>query len=189
MITRQFTAAIGESKGDIDYDFVKPVYTIVLFEKSPSPFDKMKEYIHSFRQTSDTGAEIELLQYYDYVCLDVFRKSKPHVVGKLEKWLNFLSIRDTDEMARFLVDNPTFAKLYKCGILMLQSREGVLRMLNQIIFEEDVLASLERTNKSIIKRMKRELEEAKSEIVEKDVALAEKDNALAEKDAEIERIK
>ena len=44
-------------------------------------------------------------------------------------------------------------------------------MLNQFMFEEDVLSSLERTNKSIIKRLKKELEE-------KDDALEEKNNAL-----------
>ena len=203
MITRQFTAATDERKGDIDYDLVKPVYTIVIFEKSPPPFDGMTEYIHFFQQKSKTGADIELLQYYDFICLDIFRKYKPHVVGKLERWLEFLSIRDTVEMAGFLVENPSFAKLYKRGILMLQSREGVLRMLNQFMFEEDVLSSLERTNKSIVKRLKKELEEKDNIIAEKDSKLAEQgsklaeqagklaeqDGKLAEQAAEIERLK
>ncbi len=182
LLTRQFAAATDEKKGDIDYDYVKPVYTIILFENSPSPFNKMKEYIHSFQQTSDTGAEIELLLYYEFICLDIFRKFKPHVAGKLEQWLDFLSIRDTGEMAQFLIKNPSFANLYKHGILMLQNREGVLRMMSQFMFEEDVLSSLERTNQSIIKRMKKELNE-------KDVEIAQKVNELAQKDAEIERLK
>ena len=46
-------------------------------------------------------------------------------------------------MTGFLVENPSFEKLYKCGILMLQRREEVLRMLKQFIFEEDVLSGRE----------------------------------------------
>ena len=62
-------------------------------------------------------------------------------------------------------------------------------MLNQFMFEEDVLSSLERTNKSIVKRLEKELEEKDSIIAEQGSKLAEKDSKLAEQAAEIERLK
>ena len=61
--------------------------------------------------------ELELLQYYVYICLDVFKNEKPRIGEKIDTWLEFLTIQDTDEMARFLEKNKSFQTVYQRVIL------------------------------------------------------------------------
>ena len=58
------------------------------------------------------------MQYYDYVCLDKFKKKNPRVASELEKWLKFLTIWSVDEMNVFLEENPEFQSLYEATIMM-----------------------------------------------------------------------
>jgi len=41
--------------------------------------------------------ELELVQYYDYICLDVFRKKNPRIASELEKWLTFFTIQSVEK--------------------------------------------------------------------------------------------
>lgn len=74
LLLRQYKRAREELGATFSYKNIKKVYTIVLFEKSGSEFRKFSAelYLHRFRQTSDTGVEINLLQEYTFVCLDIF---------------------------------------------------------------------------------------------------------------------
>ena len=57
------------------YQDINAVYTIVLFEHSPAEFHTFSDaYLHYFSQRSNTGLEIELLQKYLFIPLDIFRK-------------------------------------------------------------------------------------------------------------------
>ncbi len=52
----------------MNYREIRPVYTIVLYENSSAIFHQFRDtYIHHFRQTSDTGLEMELLEYYTFI--------------------------------------------------------------------------------------------------------------------------
>ncbi len=75
------------------------------------------KYKHFFQQKSDTGVELELLQYYAYICLDVFKEEKPRVGEKIDTWLEFLTIQDTDKMETFLKKNKSFQTVYERVIL------------------------------------------------------------------------
>ncbi len=59
----------------MNYRCLRPVYTIVLYESSPAEFHKFPgNYIHRFRQTSDTGLEMNLLEEYVFVPLDILKE-------------------------------------------------------------------------------------------------------------------
>lgn len=188
IVSRQFATAREQCKADVDYDMIQPVYTIIIFEKSNGVFLESDKYIHHFQQRSDTGIEMEFLQYYDYICLDIFKEKHPRTAGELEKWLNFLSIEDVSEMEQFLLDNPSFQDVYDCAILMLKDREGLLKMISDFWAKEDVIASLERTNKSINKRLKKENEEYKRQLEKSQSELVEAEEELRKKDTEIKRL-
>ena len=180
LVKRQYAVQEGEKKKDVDYEKIQPVYTIVIMEDSPSQFKDSNYYVHHFRQTSDTGVELELVQYYDYVCLDKFRKNKPHAAGELEKWLTFLSIQDMTEMMGFLTENPSFQPVYDCAIIMTKDREGLMRMFTDFFEQEDIVASLNKTNESKIERLENELAEQRNELAEQRSELAEKDQLRAD---------
>ena len=117
LVTRQYAITQGQAKSEIDYDIIQPVYTIIIFEKSPRAFKETKKYKHFFQQKSDTGVELELLQYYAYICLDVFKEEKPRIGEKIDTWLEFLTIQDTDKMETFLKKNKSFQTVYERVIL------------------------------------------------------------------------
>ncbi|MCH5265527.1 MAG: PD-(D/E)XK nuclease family transposase [Lachnospiraceae bacterium] len=179
MLTRQYTSGETSKKSEVDYNTVQPVYTIIIMEQSPAEFRKSGAYIHHFRQRSDTGLELELLQYYDYICLDNFCRQRPCIVGELENWLTFLSLRDVEGMKEFLAREKSFQPVYDCAIMMLANRKELMAMLSEMLANEDIVASLNLTNESTIKRLQQEKQEI----------LKESERALREKEAEIQRLK
>ena len=67
------TGVKGEKKKVFSYKDIKSVYTIVFFETSIKEFHEYPQnYIHKFKQQSDTGLELELLQKYVFIPLDIF---------------------------------------------------------------------------------------------------------------------
>ena len=73
LLLRQYKRVKGEKKKAFSYKNIKSVYTIVFFETSIKEFHEYPQnYIHKFKQQSDTGLELELLQKYVFIPLDIF---------------------------------------------------------------------------------------------------------------------
>ena len=94
--------------------------------------------------------------------MDIFRESKPRIADKLTKWLEFLTIRDSTDMMRFIVDNPSFGPIYNRAVDMMADREELLHMLLEM--DEDIVASINLTNASRLKKREAELAEAQAKI-------------------------
>ena len=76
MLLRQYKRVRSERKKKFTYHDIKTVYTIVFFENSTREFQKIKDsYIHRSRQIFDTGLELETLQEYVLIPLDIFRET------------------------------------------------------------------------------------------------------------------
>ena len=74
LVLRQYSRVKGEKGKAFTYNDMKKVYTIVLFETSTGEFHREGlGYIHKGKTTFDTGLELELLQEYCLIALDVFR--------------------------------------------------------------------------------------------------------------------
>ncbi len=189
LVTRQYAAIREEEKSEIDYNLIEPVYTIVIFEKSPADFAKNNQYHHHFEQRSDTGVELELLQYYDYVCLDTFKKKKPHIAGELEKWMDFLTISDMDRMQEFLKKEPSFQDVYHCATMMTKDRKELMELMSDFFSRENIVGSLNLTNESTIKQLRGEIEEKDSVIEEQASELQVTYSKLEEKDKIIEELR
>ena len=102
LLLRQYKRVRAELGQGFTYRKIQKVYTIVLFEKSNSDFSKFSKeiYIHHFEQKSDTGVEMNLLQEYTFICLDIFgdiiQNEDRKIENRLEEWLVFLSQDDPD---------------------------------------------------------------------------------------------
>ena len=60
LLLRQYKRVKGEKKKAFSYKDIKSVYTIVFFETSIKEFHEYPQnYIHKFKQQSDTGLELE----------------------------------------------------------------------------------------------------------------------------------
>ena len=99
MLLRQYKRVRRELGKKFHYRDIKKVYTIVLFEKSNSVFKSFSKdiYIHRFQQQSDSGIELNLLQEYTFICLDIFddiiRNEGRKIDGRLEEcWNKILNL-------------------------------------------------------------------------------------------------
>ena len=180
LVLRQYSRVKGEKGSSFTYRNLKKVYTIVIFEQSTDVFHKLPEqYIHRGRTTFDTGLELELLQEYYLVALDVFRKLPyPKVRSEQTAWLSLLAAEDVWEAEALVGDYPWMEEVYGEIAGLMHKPKEVLNMFS------DALRILDRnTVQYMIEEQKKEIEKQKKELeeVEKEKVEAEKQKAEAEK--------
>lgn len=174
LLLRQYKRVREELGQNFTYKKIQKVYTIVLFEKSSANFSKFSKelYIHRFKQKSDTGVEMELLQEYTFVCLDIFsniiQNKDRKIENRLEEWLVFFSQDDPEMIIKLIKQNPKFQKIYEEVYTLCLNMERMMEMFSK---ELEILDR--NTVKLMIDEMKEELEQAKAD--------AEKSKADAEK--------
>ena len=137
---RQYKRVRGEKKKKFGYRDVKDVYTIVLFEKSPKEFqDYPEEFYHFFEQRSDTGLQMEFLQKYLFIPLDIFRKSQQNrnIRKKRDAWLALFSSDDPEAIIRLIERYPEFHKIYEEGYEICRNVERVMEMFSKELYELD----------------------------------------------------
>ena len=99
LLMRQYARARGVKGKAFTYQDIKKVYVIVLFEKSTGAFHALPEtYLHHGRTRFDTGLEMELLQEYFLISLDVFREFQyPKDKNEQTAWLSLLVTEDRQD--------------------------------------------------------------------------------------------
>ena len=162
LLLRQYKRVRAELGQGFTYRKIQKVYTIVLFEKSNSDFSNFSKeiYIHHFEQKSDTGVEMNLLQEYTFICLDIFsdiiQNEDRKIENRLEEWLVFLSQDDPDMIIKLLNQNADFQEIYEEVYTICLNMERMMEMFSK------ELAILDRnTVKLMIDEMEEEVAEAK----------------------------
>lgn len=173
-----------DSHAKVHYKDIKNVYTIVLFEKSPKSFYKYPNvFLHHFEQCSDTRLELDLLQKYLFVPLDIFKEIKHNesipinLKDRREAWLAFLCMDDPEDILVILEQYPDFKECYEQVYEICRNIEEVMSMFSKELAELD-----RNTTEFMIDRMQKEIDQQ----VEK---LKEKDRIIAELQATNERLK
>ena len=150
LLLRQYKRVKGEKKIAFSYKDIKSVYTIVFFETSIKEFHEYPQnYIHKFKQQSDTGLELELLQKYVFIPLDIFRtiyhnnvKSNGKNGGgncwnRTEAWLTFLSTDEPEIIIELIRQYPEFKEMYEEIYVMCQNVEKVMEMFSKELIQLD----------------------------------------------------
>ena len=150
LLLRQYKRVKGEKKKAFSYKDIKSVYTIVFFEKSIKEFHEYPQnYIHKFKQQSDTGLELELLQKYVFIPLDIFRgiyhndsksngkNSANRRWNKTEAWLTFLSTDEPEIIIELIRQYPEFKEMYEEIYVMCQNVEKVMEMFSKELIQLD----------------------------------------------------
>lgn len=90
LLLRQYARVKGERGSGFTYRDIKKVYVIVIFEKSTREFHEVPdEYLHRGRTEFQTGLDMEFLQEYFLIALDVFRKFPyPKIRNEQTAWLS-----------------------------------------------------------------------------------------------------
>ncbi len=186
LLLRQYKRAKDSTPENAKFNYgnIKSVYVIVFFETSPKEFaDFPDTYIHNFKQTSDSGLELELLQKYIFIPLDIFSKNIHNVDNKFNAWLTFLSSDKVEDIINLTERYPEFKAMYETIYNMCLNVEGVMNMFSKELYELDKATEL-----YMIDRMQKELNEQRNALAMQRVALNEQRDALAEKDLVIKEL-
>ena len=211
LLLRQYKRVKGEKKKAFSYKDIKSVYTIVFFETSIKEFHEYPQnYIHKFKQQSDTGLELELLQKYVFIPLDIFRTIYHNNVksngknsanrrwNKTEAWLTFLSTDEPEIIIELIRQYPEFKEMYEEIYVMCQNVEKVMEMFSKELIQLDrntvqyMIDEMQDTidvQKETIDTQKEKLEEQKTTINTQKEELEAKQNTIDTQKDEIETMK
>ena len=183
LLLRQYKRIRGKRKRRFDYKKIKTVYTIVIFEHSSKEFWEFpKEYLHIFRQQSNTGLQIKLLQEFYFLPLDIFRKNmdnKP-ITSELEAWLAFLSFDEPERILELITKYPEFRAMYQNIYEMCLNMEKVMSLFSKELIEMD-----HNTVLYMIDEMQLELDQKKGELEQTQGELEQTQGELTQTQGEL----
>lgn len=190
MLLRQYKKlreGFSQEKKQMNYRAVKPVYTIVLYESSPLEFHKYPDtYLHHFRQTSDTGLELELLEEYFFIALDTMKEilQNKGIRNRLDAWLAFLALDEPEWIEAVIEAYPEFRQMYEEVYEMCRNIEGVMEMYSKELQELD-----RNTVQYMIDEMQETINRKNAVIEEQSEQLTELRRMLEEQNRQIQELR
>ena len=185
LLMRQYMRVRGNAeRKSFSYKDIKKVYVIVLFEKSTSLFHQFPRiYLHHGKTVFDSGLNMELLQEYYLVALDVFQKI-PYPEGEKSEqraWLSLLTTENLEDAERLIEDYPWLKEIYQEIAMLRRKPEEVLGMWSE---------ALRMLDENTLKYYVEELEEKLQQVTkEKDEELRKTLLENQKKDEEIAALK
>jgi len=178
LLLRQYKRIRNRKKKHFSYKDIKNVYTIVLFDESPKEFHQFPHtYLHYFEQKSDSGLEMDLLQKYLFIPLDIFRENVQNKTtnSKLDAWLAFLSMDDPKIVVKLMEAYPEFKEMYRQVYEICRNVEDVMGLFSKELLELD-----RNTVQYMIDEMQEEINQQKKELIQKDRLYQEALQQIAE---------
>ena len=195
MIMRQYNRVKRKKKKKFKFNHMKPVYLVVLLEKSTPEFKSVSpNYIHRLENSFDSGVELNLLSNLTYISLDTFSNVRENISNKMDAWLTFLSSDKPEDMIRLVEKYPEFIECYHDIMEFRKKPEELITMFSEALIQMDkntVKYMIEEQQKELdeqrcaLEEQRKELEENKKELEEGKKELEESKKALAEKDKTI----
>ena len=203
LLMRQYKKVRSKRKKKFNYNDIKDVYTIVLFEQSPEAFHEFPDdYLHQFHQCSNTGLKLNLLQKYLFVPLDIFLDSLQYkdikIQNRLDAWLAFLGSDDPEIIIDIIEQYPDFKEMYQQVYDICRNIEEVMGMFSKELLEMDrntvelMIDEMQdeiKQQKEVIEQNKEVIRESKEVIQQKDRELQEMQQKMKELQEELERTK
>ena len=191
MLLRQYKRVRNQQKDKFSYYQIKSVFLIVLYESSPKELKAFPQrYIHRSKQIFDSGLQLEMLQEYVMISLDIFYMSmqnKP-IETKLEAWLTFLGCDEPEKIIELITTYPEFKSMYETLYQICRNVEGVMGFFSEElrIMDQNLAQYMIEEQQKEIEANQKVIEEQERKITEKDEQLEEKDEQLEEKAAQLE---
>ena len=189
-LLRQYKRVKSRRNKKFTYQDIKTVYTIVFFEKSTSEFHAVDEYIHYSKQVFNSGLELNMLQEYVLIPLDIYKENNHNktIDNELDAWLTFFSEDSPDRIIELIEKYPAFKEIYEEVYEMCRNIEGVMDMFSEELLELDrnTVQYMIEEQQEQLDAMKKEAEKARKELegIKKQVEMAarEKEEAARQKE-------
>ena len=173
MTMRQYNRVKSLERKEFKFSHMKPVYLIILMEKSTKEFKAVAPtYIHRLEKSFDSGVRINLLENLTYISLDTFREVSENVSNKLVAWLTFLSSDEPEKMLQLVEKYPEFVECYHDIMEFRKKPEELITMFSEALIQMD-----KNTVKYMIEEQQKELEENKKELEEQQKQIENLKNA------------
>lgn len=174
MIMRQYNRVKSLEQKEFKFSHMKPVYLIILMEKSTKEFKAVAPtYIHRFEKSFDSGVAVNLLSNLTYISLDTFHEVSENIDNKMDAWLTFLSSDEPEKMLRLVRKYPEFVECYHDIMEFRKNPEELITMFSEALIEMD-----KNTVKYMIEEQQKELEENKKELEENKKELEEQQKQI-----------
>lgn len=162
LVMRQYAKVRDEkrkARERFSYQDIKTVYTIVLIQQSTKEFWKLPDtHLHYAKQIFDTGLELNMLQEYLIIPLDIMMKNHHNISNRLDAWLYFIASDDPEDICRVTEAYPEFEDIYR---QVFEFRYCMKELMNMF---SDALRILDRnTVQYMIKLQKEEIEQLRAE--------------------------
>lgn len=187
LLLRQYKRIRSRKKKNFSYKDIKNVYTIVLFDKSPKEFHQFSDtYLHHFEQKSDSGLNMDLLQKYVFISLDIFRKNVHNItaISKLDAWLILLSVDDPKIILSLIEAYPEFKEIYGQVYEICRNVEAAMELFSKELQELD-----RNTVQYMIDQMQEEINQMRKELNRKKEDMMQLNNCLNETDTKLNETK
>ena len=171
LIIRQYDRQKSLKKKKFSYRDLQKVYTIVLVEHSSREFHQIPDqYIHRSSQKFDTGLELELLQEYIFIALDIFQEITHNIDKELDAWLYFLSTDEPEDIKRVIETYPAFLELYKEIAEFQRKPEELIAMYNETLalYDKNTVELMIEEQQEEIRRLEEEAQKREEELRAKD---------------------
>ena len=187
MLLRQYKRARSVMGDQFSYGDVKNVYLIVIYEKSPKEFHKHPgDYYHYGKQVFDTGLQLNMLQEFVMIPLDIFKENMHNKIIEtpLEAWLTFLTDDNPERVVELITRFPEFKPMYETLYQMCLNVERMMNMFSEElrIMDRNTVKYMIEEQEQEIKAKEQQLEEAeqKLEATEQQLEVAEQQLEVAE---------
>lgn len=187
MLLRQYKRIRSKQGKKFSYSQIKSVYSIIIYEQSPKEFKAYRnEYIHHSKQVFDTGLQLNLLQEFVMVPLDIFYTNMQNksIETESEAWLSFLAYDEPDRIIELITKYPMFKPLYETLYQMCRNVEDVMGF-----FSEELRILDRNTVKYMIEEQEKQLEEQEKQLEEQEKQLEEQEKQLGEVVTQLEEQK
>ena len=184
LLMRQLARVKQELGENFSYRHLKKVYSIILIEKSNSEYHRFPEvYIHRGRPMFETGLEMEMLQEFVILPLDIFKGIQHNEISKLDAWLYFLSSDDPKDISRIVELYPQFKEYYAELLMFRYQTKELIEMYD--VYREALRVADRNAVKYMVEEQKKEIEEQKKALEEQKREIEEQRKALEEQQKEV----
>ena len=127
-----------------------------------------EDYLHYAKQQFNTRLELDLLQEYLLIPLDIFMEKHHNIDSKLDAWLYFIASDQLEDVCRVVEKYPEFWELYEEVFRFRFQKEELISMYSDAlrILDENTVQYMVEEQKEVIEAQRRRLEEKDKETKE-----------------------
>lgn len=185
LMMRQYTQIRAEKRVEnslFSYQDIKPVYTIVLIQKSTKEFHSFPEHhLHYAKQTFNTGLKVDMLQEYLLIPLDILKAKHQNISTKLDAWLYFIASDNLEDIRQVIEAFPDFRELYQ---EVFQFRYQMKEMI--FMYSESLKILDANTVQYMVELQQQQIEEQKAQLEAQQAQLEAQQAELEAQQAELE---